>query len=88
MDYIPHGGLTAANGFDCAHYTDIMLYNLNGPGFPYEGEGMFSNNSTFKTRKFVINELDKFTKAILKLAWINSLYIIKIWQEVILWMFW
>ena len=68
LDYIPHGGLTHPYGFDCAHLGDIVLYNFNGTGFPYEPKSMFSEEETFKTRKFVINELDRLTKAILKLA--------------------
>ena len=48
---------------------DIMLTNYNAKGFPYEpnlGYKWYKDISTFKTRKFVIKELEKITNAIIK----------------------
>lgn len=64
--YQAHGGYTAGQfGFDCAHSGDIVLYNYEGNiGFPYEPKFFINKNSSFKTRKFVINELRKITKSL------------------------
>lgn len=67
--YKAHGGYTAGQfGFDCAHSGDIVLYNYDGNnGFPYEPRFYINHNSSFKTRKFVINELEKITESLNKL---------------------
>lgn len=76
IDYEAHGGYTAWWGFDCGHFTDIcfmsnMSWSKKEIQFPYEPPKGFGNENnkkkpTFKTRKFVIKELEKITDAILK----------------------
>ena len=78
IDYSPHGGFTAGWGFDCLHHTDISLNPMMNMSsfdpeilklpFSIKGQkGMFKDsNASFKTKKFVINELNKLTKSIIK----------------------
>lgn len=75
LDYEAHGGYTDAYGFDCAHAGDIILINYNALGFPYEpnqGFIWYEDISSFKTRKFVIKELEKITNAIIKYKITNN----------------
>lgn len=75
LDYEAHGGYTDAYGFDCAHVGDIMLVNYNAKGFPYEPNIRYywhKDISSFKTRKFVIKELEKITNAIIKYNFTNN----------------
>ena len=70
LDYEPHGGFTDPYGFDCAHHDDIILHNVvnNGKGFPYQPTDFSykGDSSSFKTRKYVIKELEKLTDAIIR----------------------
>ena len=56
--YIPKGDYTAPFGFDCGHADDISLLEHNNKNNWSE--------QTFKSRQFVINELDKITKSLIK----------------------
>ena len=59
--YVPHGGFTHAHGFDCAHRTDITLAKVTKP------------RASFKSMKFVVNELRRLTESILKISHRESL---------------
>ena len=65
LDFQPHGGFTAYWGFDCVHAGDIgfiMCYH----GYPSSPQNliMMGDNSSFKTKKFIINELKKLIASI------------------------
>lgn len=66
IDYEPHGSFTAIWGFDCCHCNDINFVGCI-KGYPSKPNNIFMinrNTSSFKTRKYVLNELDKITKSI------------------------
>ena len=54
---------------DSYAFHAFILINCNAKGFPYEpnlGYNWHKDISSFKTRKFVIKELEKITNAIIK----------------------
>ena len=66
LDYIPYGGFTTKFGFNCSHNTDIMLLAEDkDKTFPHDPNSKYKNKKrTFKTKKFVINELKKIVESI------------------------
>lgn len=64
--YSPHGDFTHCSGFDCAHYDDTGLFDE----VMYKKMGHlthdFSNNGTFKSSKFVKNELNKIVDSLIE----------------------
>mgnify|MGYP003387138627 CR=1 FL=1 len=61
-EYDPHGGITGGGddtfGFDCAHFTDINL--MTAMLFQAIGSSSSGTVSTYKTKAFVISELEKW----------------------------
>jgi hypothetical protein len=55
--YIPHGGFTAHNGFDCCHFDDFMY--MNDITKQYKGA------ISWKTHKYVESELKKVVNSII-----------------------
>ena len=66
LDYKPWGGFTVDWGFDCYHYNDMSFFGCFY-GYPSKPDNLLDDTDStisFKTRKFVLNELDKITKSI------------------------
>ena len=68
IDYQPNGGFTSPWYFDCSHHSDIVLFpDRKSKPFPYKPPAIVYDDDhkpSFKTKKFVLNELEQITESI------------------------
>ena len=58
--YVPHGGYTSGNGFDCAHHDDFLYIK--------DLTTQMSSAKSWKTPKYVESELKKIANSLLAIA--------------------
>lgn len=61
--YQPHGGFTAPNGFDCAHYMDLSVGMMQ---FNLPDKLKEKSKATFKSSYFVESELKNIVDSIIQ----------------------